>query len=170
LLNGKGQREVARTFGIGSGTFGTDTFKADHKKVTRHLDEHMGPAYRDALERQHVDSGNALVARMTELDQALDETLRRARQGQPVMDSDGQPVLDPETLEPRRTYQESVILGAVREARRNVELHMRLAGINPEGDQSAVDAALAALGSPEVRRAVADAEALLAEHQRGHGA
>lgn len=160
LVNGQGLRELARSFGIGSGTFGTPEFRADHKKLERHRDRDMAQAYQVAVAHREALSGNALVDRMAALDAVVDESLERLRAGIPItdehgamLDADGRPLL---------RYQESTILAAVREARRNVEMHARLAGALPDGDQAAVDAARLALQSPAARRAITDLEAMLA--------
>lgn len=165
LANGKSAREVARTFQIGSHP-GTDEFRADHKKVTRHIVEHMGPAYRDALEARHMESGTNLVDRLAELDSAVNATLSRALQGAIVLDADGQPLLDPESPDGyRRTWQERTILAAAEQGRRNLELRHRLAGATPEGDMDAVEAARRALQNPAVRRMVSDLEQAMADER-----
>ena len=168
LLNGKGLRPIATDFQIGSGTPGTDTFRADHKKVERHRDRCMAEAYRHAQEQSLDDSGMALVDRMHHLDQVVDETLARLREGAVITDANG-PMLHPETGEPLKRHNDSAILAAVREARRNVEMRARLAGSLPEGDQDALDQARRLLDSPEARRRVAELEAMLAERNGGAG-
>lgn len=167
LANGKSAREVARTFGIGSGTPGTDTFKADHKKVTRHIQEHMGPAYRDALEARHLESGNNLVDRLAELDAAVNASLARALAGSVVYDADGNPLPDPTQPDGlMRTYQERTILAAAEQGRRNLELRARLSGAADAGDMDALEAARKALGNPETRRMVQALEEAVATDQQ----
>jgi hypothetical protein len=163
ILNGRAQSAVARTFNLGS-RVGTPEFKPDHKIVARHI-AHMGALYQQTRTTTLEEAGNALHARMAELDAAVDETLRRVRQGMPVM-ADGVPVLD-ENGHPARRYDERTLLAAVREARRNVDMRARLEGIVPEGEADAVAAARLALQTPEARNAVAQLEAMLAEHGSG---
>lgn len=168
LVNGKSAREVARTFQIGSHP-GTDRFTADHKKVTRHITEHMGPAYRDALEARHLESGSNLLDRLGELDAAVNASLNRALQGSVILDADGQPLMDPDSPDGlKRSWQERTILAAAEQGRRNLELRARLAGATPEGDMDAVEAARRALTNPAVRRLVSDLEtAIMDDHQAG---
>lgn len=166
LVNGKSARDVARTFGIGSGAFGTDTFKADHKKVLGHLDRHMGPAYTQAVEAVTMESGTALVRRMDELDAAVDATLSRAIAGRVVKDENGVPLLDDDG-KPLRVYPEQTILKAVSEARRNVEMRARLQGIAGDSDVEAVEAARRALTDPTLRAMVQDLEQAVHDRQAG---
>lgn len=165
LVNGKPMREIARTFGIGSGVRGTDTFKPDHKKVAKHRDRCMGEAYVAAVQERKIEAGNALVDRMIELDRAVDESLARLRAGTVLEDKNG-PMLNPDGS-PRKFWVERDLLAAVREARRNVEMHARLAGSLPEGEADAVEQARALLGKPAARRMVQDLEAFLAAQGGG---
>lgn len=158
LMNGKSAREVARTFSIGSYP-GTDRFKPDHKKVTKHEAEHMKHAVQIALAQRDAESGHAILDRLADLDAAVDETLTRARKGAVVRDADGQPVLDPESGDYLRTYPERVILAAVREGRQNADLRGRLAGALPEAEEGAADAARRALHSDKARALIAELEA-----------
>lgn len=160
ILNGKSHRAIARDFNIGSGV-GTDHFKADHKKISRHIERCMGEAYRAAKEADLEASGLALVNRMKHLDDVVDEVLARARKGEPMVDSDGIPLLDEEG-QPRRLFRETVLLAAIREARRNTEMRAKLAGVTPEGDEGALEAAKAALASPEARRLLTQLDEALA--------
>lgn len=167
ILNGKPHREVARQFGIGSRR-GTPDFRPDHKIIGRHIDTHMAAAYQQAMAKSIEDTGNALVARMDHLDQVVDETLARLRAGTPVRDENG-PMLDDDG-KPIVRYDEGRILAAVREARRNVDMRARLAGIMPEDDPAAVEAARRALESPAARQAIAEAERILAQETARHSA
>lgn len=160
LLNGKGLRVIARDFGIGSGEYGTDTFKADHKKVDRHRHTCMGESYRAAKDAELVGAGKALIDRMATLNEAVMEVLERSRAGVPVTDEHGVVLLP--SGEPVLVYPERVILGAVAEARRNVETEAKLAGALPEGDEDAATKARAALANPAVRKALADVDAAMA--------
>lgn len=164
LVNGKPLRQIARTFGIGSGQQGTDTFKPDHKKVSHHRDRCMGRAYAAAVQEREVQAGNALVDRMATLDEVVDETLTRLRQGTALSDRNG-PMLS-EDGRPVMVYNDRAILAAVREARQNVEMHARLAGALPEGEADAVAAARAMLGTPEARALVQNVEQYLADQER----
>lgn len=164
LVSGKGLRPVARDFGIGSGKQGTTGFRPDHKKVERHRDRCMAESYQAAVQERTLESGNALVSRMAELDAAVDESLARLRAGMPVKDENG-PMLD-EDGNVLRHYAEGTLLAAVREARRNVEMRARLAGSLPEAAQGDVDAARAALNDAEARRLVVELENHLATQAR----
>lgn len=165
LLNGKGLRPTAVAFGIGSGEFGTDTFKPDHKKVQRHIDKCMGEAYRAAKEADLEASGLALVNRMKQMDELVDEIIQRNREGVPLTDEHG-PVLHPQTGEPIMRVNDRILLNAVSEARRNAEMRAKLAGALPEGDDDAVTKARAALSSPEARKALADLDGILAQQDQ----
>lgn len=160
ILNGKGLRAIARDFGIGS-RVGTPDFRPDHKKVERHRDGCMGEAYRAAREADLEKSGLALVNRMKELDEAVDEVLARARKGEPVYDAEGVTLLmDTDGVTPLVRYNDRTLLAAIREARRNTEMRAKLAGAVPEGDQDSLDQARALLASPEARRLLAQLDAL----------
>jgi len=161
ILNGKAVRAIARDFSIGSGV-GTDHFKPDHKKVTRHIERCMGEAYRAAKAADLEASGLALVNRMKHLDDVVDEVLQRVREGDVVTDADGIPMLDDDG-QPLRRHKEAVILAAIREARRNTEMRAKLAGVNPDGDPEAAEQARAALASPEARRLLTQLDEVLAD-------
>ena len=160
IVNGKSHRAVARDFGIGSGTPGTETFKPDHKKVARHVEQCMGEAFRASKAAAQEASGDALVARMRELDAAVDEVLERTRAGKVVTDEHG-PVLDPETGQPLRVYMDSTLLAAVREARRNTELRARLGGAMSADEAAQVELMRRGLEQPGVRAQVAALEQAL---------
>lgn len=162
IVNGKSYREVSRTFRIGYHPEDPDRFSPDHKLVTRHVDEHMADAYRAAVADEVVQVGRVLLERLDGLDAVMDEQVERLRTGEVVM-SDGVPLLNPDGS-PRRRFAEADIRGAVREARRNLELRSRLAGVTPEGDPDAAADARRALGQPEVRRMVSELEAMLDHH------
>lgn len=160
ILNGKGVRAIARDFSIGSGKPGTDSFKPDHKKVTRHIERCMGEAYQKAKDADLEASGLALVNRMKMLDEVADEVIARHREGIPLVDAEGIPVLDPETGHVVRQYKDSTLLGAIREARRNTEMRAKLAGAVVDGPGDLLDRNRAALASPEARRLLAELDAL----------
>lgn len=162
ILNGKGLRAIARDFGIGSGEPGTDTFRADHKKVQRHRDRCMGEAYQAAKAADLEASGLALVNRMKELDDAVDEVLRRSREGYDLVGSEGVPYLDSDG-KPLKRYDDRTLLAAIREARRNVEMRHRLSGATPDGDPEALERQRELLAKPEVRRLMAQIDELLAK-------
>lgn len=160
ILNGKALRAIARDFSIGSGEPGTDKFRPDHKKVERHRDRCMGEAYRAAREADLESSGLALVNRMKELDQAVDEVLTRTREGETVRDDSGIPLLNDDGS-PVRKFHESAILAAIREGRRNTELRARLSGAVPDADPEALDRQRAALTDPRARRLMAELDEVL---------
>lgn len=160
ILNGKALRAIARDFGIGAHP-GTDQFRPDHKKVERHRDKCMGEAYRAAKDKNLEESGLALINRLKELDQAVDEVLARSREGEPIYDAEGiQVLLEEDGVTPRKRYNERMILAAVQQARKNTEVRARLAGAVPEGDPEALERQRLLLGSPEARRLMAELDAL----------
>jgi len=161
ILNNKPLRVIAREFGIGSGQFGTPSFKEDHKKLSRHVERCMGEAYRAAKEADLEASGLALVNRMRQLDEIVDEVLERSREGEPIL-VDDVPLLNPDGS-PMKRFKDTTLLAAIREARRNTELRAKLAGALPEGDEDAVAKARAALNSPAARRLVTELERTLAD-------
>lgn len=167
IVNGKSLREVARTFVIGYNRDEPERFYPDHKIVSRHVDECMGDAYRAAVADEVVNSGKVLLDRLAALDEVMDEQITRLRKGV-VQRQDGVPLLNPDGSEVKR-YAEADIRGAVREARRNLELRSRLLGATPEGDPDAADDARRALGDPEVRKAISDLEQMLGDHARVQG-
>jgi hypothetical protein len=161
ILNGKALRAIARDFGIGSGEPGTDTFKPDHKKVERHRDRCMGEAYRAAKAADLEASGLALVNRIKELDEIVDEVLVRERRGEVQYDAERiAPLLNEDGSEVRR-YNDRTILAAVREARRNTEMRAKLSGAVPDGDPEALARQRDALKDPKARRLMAELDALL---------
>lgn len=153
LINGKGLRPVSRDFGIGSGEFGTDTFRADHKKVEKHRDRCMGEAYRLAREKGEVDAGKAIGDRLNYLDEVLDEAIARLRAGEVVF-FDGAPLLNEDGSQKRR-WKDTPLLMAVNEARHNLELRHKMAGALTGEAGEGVDAAREALGNPETRKMLA---------------
>lgn len=160
ILNGKGLRAIARDFRIGRGE--GDDFVADHKKVQRHRDRCMGEAYRAAKDADLEASGLALVNRMKELDEVVDEVLRRLRAGTPLRTSEGLPITDPNG-DPVTLYEERTLLRAVAEARRNVDMRAKLAGALPEGDAEGLERQRELLQNPAVRRLMAELDELLAK-------
>lgn len=160
ILNGKALRAIARDFGIGAHP-GTDQFRADHKKVERHRDKCMGEAYQAAKAADLEASGLALINRLKELDEAVDEVLTRSRQGEPVYDDEGIQVrLMPDGTTPVMRYNDRMILAAVQQARKNTEIRARLSGAVPEGDPEALERQRLLLQSPEARRLMAELDAL----------
>jgi hypothetical protein len=161
ILNGKALRAIARDFAIGSGEPGTDTFKPDHKKVERHRDRCMGEAYRAARDADLEASGLALVNRVKELDEIVDEVLVRERKGTVVYDSEGvAPLLDDDG-NPLRRFNDRTILAAVREARRNTEMRAKLSGAVPDGDPEALARQRDLLKDPKARALMAELDALI---------
>lgn len=161
IMNGKSQREIARTFLLGYNRDDPDRFYPDNKIVGRHIDQCMGEAYRVAVADQVAGSGRVLLERLGHLDEVVDEQVARLREGV-VVTQDGTPLLNPDGSHVRK-WAEADLRGAVREARRNLELRARLMGATPEGDGNAADEARRALGRPDVRALVSDLEAMLSE-------
>lgn len=161
ILNGKSQREVARTFTIGYNRDDPERFYPDNKIVARHMDDCMGDAYRAVQAEDAAASGRAMLYRLHRLDEVVDEQIARLREGT-VVKMDGVPLLDDDGR-PVRRFSEADIRGAVREARRNLELRSRLAGVTPEGDPDAADDARRALTDPMIRKAISDVEQMLGD-------
>jgi hypothetical protein len=160
ILNGKALRAIARDFGIGAHP-GTDQFRPDHKKVERHRDRCMGEAYQAAKAADLEASGLALINRLKELDEAVDEVLARSRSGEPIYDGEGiQVLLEEDGVTPRKRYDNRMILAAVQQARKNTEIRARLSGAVPEGDPEALERQRALLASPEARKLMAELDAL----------
>jgi len=160
LVNGKGLRPVARDFGIGSGVHGTDSFRADHKKLERHRDRCMKEAYHRAREAGEVEAGAAIATRLNELDGVLDEVIARLRAGEVIM-LDGQPLLN-EDGSLRRRWKDTPLLMAVNEARHNLELRHKIAGALSGADEDGLDAARQALATDAGRKALQELEETLA--------
>lgn len=161
IVNGRSQREIARTFRIGYHPEDPDRFYPDNKIVARHIDLCMGEAYRVAVADEVAGSGRVLLQRLGDLDAVMDEQVARLRQGT-VVTQDGVPLLNPDGSEVRK-YSEADLRGAIREARRNLELRARLLGATPEGDGTAADEARRALARPEVRNLISDLEQMLGD-------
>lgn len=158
ILNGKALRAIARDFSIGSNP-GTDQFKADHKIVTTHRDACMGAAYQAAKDADLEASGLALVNRLIQMDEVVDEVVQRNRDGYPIL-VDGVPLLN-EDGSPMKRYHDATLLKAVAEARRNTEVRARLAGALPDGDPDDLARTRAALGNPAARRLIAELDTVL---------
>lgn len=163
ILNGKALRAIARDFGIGAHP-GTEQFRPDHKKVERHRDKCMGEAYQAAKAADLEASGLALINRLKELDEAVDEVLTRARKGEPIYDGEGVTMLmDTDGVTPLMRYSDRMILAAVQQARKNTEVRARLAGAVTDADPEALERQRAALQNPEVRRLMAQVDEILAK-------
>lgn len=160
IVNGKSMREVARTFRVGHERPDGE-FSPNHKTVAKHMDDCMGDAYRAVQAEDAHASGRAMLDRLHHLDEVVDEQITRLREGV-VVKMDGQPLLNDDGS-PVKRFSEADIRGAVREARRNLELRSRLSGATPEADPDAADDARRALTSPQARKAISDLEAMLAE-------
>lgn len=165
ILNGKSYRAIARDFKVGSERSGT--FKPDHKKVIAHAEGCMATSYQKVQEANLTAQGEALVARMKELDEHVDTVLREALEGDPVMVGDVPLLKDDGSPVTRRQLR--VILAAVREGRHNTALRAKLAGAMPEEDQDALEKARQGLEDPEVRRLVQQMEERLAELETAQG-
>lgn len=157
LANGKGYRDVARTFGIKS-----------HVSVSTHATKHLGDAYQIAMDKIATETGHQIAYRIRYLDDVVDEIIARQRDGQPVL-QDGVPLLHADGSQVTR-HDDKVLLSAVREARANMELLARLSsGNEPDPDTSALEASRRALADPLVRKLLTEAEHRLAEIQTGDG-
>lgn len=159
ILNGKPKATVARTFGF-TYTRGADgKVMGNHKVIQKHLDACMGEAFQKALEDRELASGEAMATRLRVLEAEVDKVIERANEGSVVMVGDV-PLLDDEGRQVR-TYDNRLILAAVREARANVELVAKLAG-KVETDPEDLEATRMHLRSPEARRLLARLEELAA--------
>lgn len=159
ILNGKAHAAVAKTFGFTYTRSKDGKVLGDHKVIANHID-HMGDAFRKAMDERDLASGEALALRLRNLEAEVDKVLERANEGRPVMVGDT-PLLDDEG----RTvmvYDNRVILAAVAQARANVEMMAKLAG-KIETDPEDLDTVRKHLTSPKARRLLAELEALAAQ-------
>lgn len=161
IVNGKSRRGIARTFGIGT-TDDEGVFRENHHKITRHITQCMPEQYAEATKGKREDAGRAILSRMDELDEAVNEVLSRARHGEPVLDGDGIPKLN-EDGSPKLHYANHLILSAVVQGRQNADLRAKLAGATPEPDSGTMDRQREALRSPEARKLLAQLEELAAK-------
>ena len=161
ILNGKPKTQVALTFGFTYTRAKDGKVMGNHKVITNHLD-HMGEAFRKAMDDRDLASGEAMAARLRVLEAEVDKVLERANAGQPVLVGDV-PLLDDEGRQVMR-YDNRLVLAAVAQARANVELMAKLAG-KVENDPEDLDAVRAHLQSPKARRLLAELEALAAQDQ-----
>ena len=159
VVNGKSLRAIATDFGY-TYTRQDGQQEPDHKAISRHRDKCMAEAYQHARANRDEATGAAMLDRLRQLDDAVDEQLARLRAGS-VVRVDGVPLLNDDGS-PVRKYAEADLRGAIREARNNLELRSKLAGANPEGDPDAADAARELLLSAEARKAIDGLEKLLA--------
>lgn len=168
VINGKSLRDIARDFGYTYTRTSDGEQEPDHKAIARHRDKCMAEAYQHARASRDEASGQAMLDRLHQLDEVVDESIARLRAGK-VVTHDGVPLLNPDGTAVR-AYAEADIRGVIREARRNLELRSKLAGVNPETDPDAAADARELLGSPEARRAITELEAMLSgEPVQGNG-
>lgn len=163
ILNGKTASGIARDFGF-TYTIRTGeqagTLKPDHRIVTRHRDDHMGQAYTKAMEARELESGDAIVTRLRFLDEQVDTVITRCQEGLPLT-VEGVPLLkDDGTVE--RMHDNRLLLAAVREARGNAELALKLSG-RTETDPTELEKLRTGIKDPKVRKLLLEAEAALAE-------
>jgi len=159
ILNQKPHAQIAKTFGFTYTRSKDGKVMGNHKVIANHLD-HMGEAFREALDAREMASGEAMATRLRVLEAEVDKVLERANEGEVVMVGDV-PLLDEEGRQVRR-YDNRLILAAIREARGNVELLAKLAG-KVENDPEDLDTVRAHLRSPEARRLLARLDELQAE-------
>lgn len=169
VLNGKSYRAIARDFKIGSEASGT--FRPDHKKVLRHAEGCMSTSYQEVQKTNLVGQGEAIHARMKELEEHVNTVLADALEGRivmvgdvPMLNDDGSPKRE------RTTGDLRVIIAAVREGRHNQALIAKLAGALPEGDEGEMDDLRKLLEMPEARALVVKLEGMLAERADREGA
>jgi hypothetical protein len=169
ILNGKSYRAISRDFRIGSERSGK--FTPDHKKVMRHAEGCMETSYQQVQKAKLEGQGEAIHARMKELEEHVNTVLADALEGRIVMVGDA-PMLneDGSPLRERTTSDLRVIIAAVREARHNQALVAKLAGALPEGDEGEMDDLRKLLEMPEARALVAKLEGMLAAKADAEGA
>jgi hypothetical protein len=164
LMNGKGLRGICESFGIGSGTFGTDTFHADHKKLSRHRDDHMPEAYAAAREARAVESGVTIANALSYLEEVTQEAIERLRVGE-IKTYEGVALLNDDGT-PMRRWKDTPLLMAVAQQRANLELRHKMAGALSDDQGEGVDLARLALENPEARRAMAELDEILMQADR----
>jgi hypothetical protein len=162
ILNGKSHSGIALTFGFTYTRSKDGRTMGNHKVIKAHLD-HMGEAFRKAMDDREMASGEAMAARLRVLEAEVDKVLERANEGTPVvvgdvplLNDDGKPIM---------RYDNRLVLAAVREARGNVELLAKLAG-KVENDPEDLEATRAHLRSPEARRLLARLDELAAQAEK----
>lgn len=159
ILNGKAHSQIALAFGFTYTRSKDQKVIGNHKVIANHID-HMGEAFRKAMDERDLASGEALALRLRALEQEVDKVLERANDGTVVMVGDV-PLLDDEGREVR-AYDNRLVLAAVAQARANVEMMAKLAG-KIETDPEDLDAVRKHLTSPKARRLLAELEALAAQ-------
>lgn len=169
ILNGKSYRALARDFRIGSERSGK--FTPDHKKVSRHAEGCMATSFQEVQKANLTGQGEAIHARMKELEEHVNTVLADALEGRIVMVGDTPMLNDDGTPKRERTTGDlRVIIAAVRESRHNQALVAKLAGALPEGDEAEMDDLRKLLEMPEARALVAKLEGMLAAKADAEGA
>lgn len=161
ILNGKPKAQVAKTFGFTYTRSKDGATLGNHKVITNHL-EHMGEAFRESMEARELASGEAMATRLRVLEAEVDKVMERANKGEPVTVGDV-PLLDDEGR-PVMRYDNRLLLAAVQQARRNVELIAKLAG-KVEADPTDTESVRQHLRSPEARRLLARLDELAAQQE-----
>jgi hypothetical protein len=163
ILNGKTLSAVATSFGfVYVSKRGTpdETEKPDHKIIQRHRDNCMAHAYATAMAEREQESGAAIAARLRYLDEQVDTVIQATLKGEPIMVGDVALLHDDGTMVMRHDFR--LLLRAVGEGRRNMDLLARLAG-KTDTDPADLDAIRAHLESPRARALLAELERLAME-------
>jgi len=161
ILNNKPKAQIALTFGFTYTRRKDNKVMGDHKVIANHID-HMGEAFRAAMDDRDMASGEALAARMRALDAEVDKVIERANDGMPVMVADV-PLLNDDGT-PVMRYDNRLLLAAVREGRANIEMLAKLAG-KVEAEPEDLDLVRAHLQNPKARALLAALEELTSETQ-----
>lgn len=163
ILAAKPATQIAKNFGLTYTTkAGTPDEKEvpDHRLITRHRDNHMRPAYDQAMADREATTGKAFSTRLQALDDAVDEVIRLAKEGRPLVVADV-PLLN-EDGSPIMVRDNRLVLSAVREARANLELAAKLAG-RTDNEAVNLDPVKALMATPEGRALLAKMDQLAAD-------
>jgi hypothetical protein len=166
LLNGKPLTGLALTFGFTYIDGKTGATKGDHKVIARHRDKCVPDAYQAAMRENKTEAGAAIAARLRFLDEKVDDVIREAEKGTPLMIGDT-PMLDEDgnVVHYKTVGQLRAILSAVGQARANAELVSRLSGAVPDPDDEDMEKVRKALESPQARRLLAELDEHLAAQE-----
>lgn len=165
IINGRTLRSIAEQWGFTYIRKADGKVMGDHKRIAHHRDKCMARDYAVAVTESREATGQALTARLDELDRHIDTVLARRLAGTPVI-VDGVAVLSADGT-PMIEYHDALILRAVREARQNLLARWQLASGLPEPDKDAMETARKAMADPSVRSLLQRVEEALAATDGG---
>lgn len=160
IINEIPMRRIALQWGWTYVEGRTGKVMGDHVVIKKHRDVCMAADYAHFTGETRDQTGRAITERLNKLDEHVDAVLARLTKGEPVL-NEGIPLLNPDGS-PLTRFKDQLILQAVKEARNNLDARWRFASGAPDPDNDAVDAARAAMSSPEARSMLARVEEFLA--------